>query len=109
MVPILASLLLIPLFLFWYVRFLNRSFVEAPPEAIGLVQERWTQEQIRAAYKKAQESPTDVKPFLRPKTGRRYIVVGGAGNPTLFPTRISSTGYLQEQVRSVAGLCNIYY
>jgi hypothetical protein len=60
----------------WHV---NRAISASPTEAKNLAQKPWTIEQIREAYKKAQVSPIDVKPFLFPKKNRRYVVVGGSG------------------------------
>lgn len=40
---------------------------------------RWTEDEIKAAYKRNTENPIDVAKSLPPKQSRRYIVVGGAG------------------------------
>ena len=58
---------------------LNSLIVSQPREALGLSQKRWTDTEIQAAFREYNDSPLDVKPFLPPKTGNRYIVVGGNG------------------------------
>lgn len=72
-----ASIALTILILYLYHA--DRAISTAPPEATRLSQRPWTTEQMRDAYKKAQESPTDVRPFLFSRQDRRYIVVGGSG------------------------------
>jgi hypothetical protein len=62
-----------------YVRRLNSLMLSQPREAVELALEPWTDEQIRTGYQEYCKSPLDVKPFLPPKTGNRYIIVGGNG------------------------------
>lgn len=57
----------------------DRAISTTHPEAAKLVQKRWTKEQVLEAYKKAESDPIDVRKFLPPKLGRRYIVTGGSG------------------------------
>jgi hypothetical protein len=58
---------------------MNSLMLSQPAEALALAPHRWTDEEIKAAFKQHCESPLDVKPLLPPKTGNRYIVVGGNG------------------------------
>lgn len=71
--------LVIALAYLWHV---NRSFLGSPDEAAQLAQRRWTDNEIREAYKRIQNKPPDVSPSLTAKKGRRYIVVGGSGKLT---------------------------
>lgn len=62
-----------------YLWLVNRAISTAPVEATRLTQKPWTDEQLQAAYRKYQASPTDVTPYLFGKKDRRYVVVGGSG------------------------------
>ncbi|KAL4751872.1 hypothetical protein BDW72DRAFT_82436 [Aspergillus terricola var. indicus] len=64
---------------FLYLNHVNNALYNVPEEARRLSPHRWTADQIKAAYKKAVQSPIDVTKSLPPKQGRRYIVVGGSG------------------------------
>ncbi|EMD35997.1 hypothetical protein CERSUDRAFT_115935 [Gelatoporia subvermispora B] len=70
----------IPLVLYLYVRSNDAKLCRLPPEAAAFAKERWSPRMMKSTYESILDSPT---PFLRdelpPKTGRRYIVVGGAG------------------------------
>ena len=55
------------------------SMTGTPPEALKLSPQRWTQQEILDAYETVKRNPIDVTKSLPPKTGRRYIVVGGSG------------------------------
>ena len=74
-----------------YIWRLNKLMCSQSPEAIARSPKRWTDEEIRSAYQQHLDAPLDVKPHLPPKTGNRYIVVGGNG----FVGKISpkSEGY----------------
>ena len=58
---------------------LNPAISGTPREAKALLDKPWTTEDIRIIYEQVKKSPTDVKPFLKSKTGRRYIDLGGSG------------------------------
>jgi nucleoside-diphosphate-sugar epimerase len=73
---IVALLLTSSLVFIWL---LERGLSGTPGEANKLAQKRWTTEDLREAYRKVQESPTDVAPYLFSRRGRRYVVVGGSG------------------------------
>ncbi|PCH44858.1 NAD(P)-binding protein [Wolfiporia cocos MD-104 SS10] len=63
-----------------YVRHNDSKLLRIPPEAISLSPERWTDEDIDQTYKRLADAPPSLlKDRLPPKTGRRYIVTGGAG------------------------------
>lgn len=62
-----------------YLRHVNTAMKKTPEEALNLSPHRWTVEEVKAAYKKASETPVDVTKSLPPKQTRRYIVVGGSG------------------------------
>lgn len=60
----------------------NDRRLKTLPEAIEKVNpQRWSPEDIKRAFKRAKESPVDVLNALPPRTGRRYIVVGGVRMP----------------------------
>lgn len=87
-----------------YLWHANRAISTVPEEARKLTQKPWSSERIREAYKRAQKSPTDVRPFLFPRKDWRYIVVGGSGT---FLSYLSIQINLQIQVLWGDGLCNI--
>ncbi|KAJ5582126.1 hypothetical protein N7535_000746 [Penicillium sp. DV-2018c] len=62
-----------------YLWRVNSAIKRVPKEAHKLSPRRWTVEEIKAAYKKNQESPIDVTKSLPPKQSRRYVIVGGTG------------------------------
>lgn len=57
----------------------DRDISTTSPELEKFAQKSWTKEQLLEAYKKAEQDPIDVRKFLPPKLGRRYIVTGGSG------------------------------
>lgn len=71
----LCGLILASLYL-WHM---NRAIATVPEEFTKLIQKPWTKEEMQEAYRKAQESPRDVTPYLLSKKNRRYIVIGGSG------------------------------
>ncbi|KAF2755131.1 NAD(P)-binding protein [Pseudovirgaria hyperparasitica] len=50
-----------------------------PPEILPLSPNRVTRKEILEAYERVKKSPIDVRKFIPPATGRRYIIVGGSG------------------------------
>ncbi|RAQ43219.1 hypothetical protein AFGD_009629 [Aspergillus flavus] len=62
-----------------YLYHVNRAIMAVPEEARRLCPHRWTVDEIKAAFEKVQDSPTDVAKSLPPRQSRRYIVVGGSG------------------------------
>ncbi|VDB95581.1 unnamed protein product [Peniophora sp. CBMAI 1063] len=70
-----------PLFLaYLYVRINDSKLMRLPPEVAKAFQsERWTDEDVKSDFLKMQEKPLSLDGKLPAKTGRRYIVIGGAG------------------------------
>lgn len=63
-----------------YLFHLNRALTGTPEEARKFAQQRWTKEELMEEYARVQRAPTDVRKYLPPKQGRRYVVVGGSGS-----------------------------
>lgn len=80
-----------------YLYHVNRAIMAVPEEARRLCPHRWTVDEIKAAFEKVQDSPTDVAKSLPPKQSRRYIVVGGSG---AFQTLIQEPDQSQSHVVS---------
>ncbi|KZT41614.1 NAD(P)-binding protein, partial [Sistotremastrum suecicum HHB10207 ss-3] len=62
-----------------YLSKINGVMSRMTPEALSLSPNRWTSKEIQEAYEAYVASPVPVQDSLPPKTGRRYIVVGGSG------------------------------
>ena|ERR1700761_2666877 len=62
-----------------YLVHVNRVLRSQPPQAVSLRGKSWSDEDIRAAHVKYTQSLISIKESLPPKTGNRYIVVGGSG------------------------------
>jgi len=74
----LSSILLGALIVFaFYLIHVNVALSGVPGEAKALSPSRFTKEAIFDTYRRLLKKPIKVK--LPPKTGRRYIVVGGSG------------------------------
>jgi hypothetical protein len=58
---------------------INCAMKAVPNEAQQLSPNRWTVEEINAAYKKNLETPIEMTKHLPPKQSRRYVIVGGTG------------------------------
>lgn len=71
--------LLVLLLLGLYLYHVNQGMKRIPEEFYKSSADRWTVEQVQAAYKKSLENPVDVSKSIPPKQSRRYVVVGGAG------------------------------
>ncbi|KAI0037138.1 NAD-P-binding protein [Vararia minispora EC-137] len=70
-----------PIFLFYlYVRVNDAKLQRLPSDiARSLSPKRFNEELVKEAFLSLQAEPVAVKESLPPKTGRRYIVTGGAG------------------------------
>ena len=84
MSPLLLFLLVLftPLLLFaLYIARINARMTGTPSPAATLLDpaSKWTESHIRAAYARYTEHPTDVRPLLGARRGRRYVVCGGSG------------------------------
>ncbi|KAI5119375.1 hypothetical protein M0805_001051 [Coniferiporia weirii] len=62
-----------------YIRLNDRRLTALPPAAAAASPHRWTDREIRAEHARMRANPIDILSALPPRTGRRYIVVGGAG------------------------------
>ncbi|KAF8527946.1 NAD(P)-binding protein [Hysterangium stoloniferum] len=60
-----------------YLLHVNRALSSVPREALSIYPGRFNNADIREAYDRLSNNP--ISPELPPKTGRRYVVVGGAG------------------------------
>ncbi|KAI8986719.1 NAD-P-binding protein [Trametes punicea] len=73
----------LPLMLYLYVRANDAKLTRLPPEAVAFSPKRWSAEDVERTASSAAlagPSPSIYSPEeLPPKTGRRYIVVGGTG------------------------------
>jgi hypothetical protein len=67
-----------------YMWRINCAMKAVPDEARQLSPNRWTVEEIKAAYKKNMETPIDMTKHLPPKQSRRYVIVGGTGMPRII-------------------------
>lgn len=77
---ILPALLVITLTLvFLYLYHVNQGMTAVPEEARRLSPQRWTVDEVKAAYDRNVNSPIDVAKQLPPKQNRRYVVVGATG------------------------------
>ncbi|KIJ14525.1 hypothetical protein PAXINDRAFT_78955 [Paxillus involutus ATCC 200175] len=75
----LYSLSIIALSVFLYGVLNDRKLSRLPPAAEALSPVRFTPQGVLAAAAALSEAPIAIHDFLPPKTGRRYIVVGGTG------------------------------
>ncbi|KAI6046144.1 hypothetical protein EDC04DRAFT_2888296 [Pisolithus marmoratus] len=57
----------------------DRKLSQLPPEAKVFAPRRFTVQDVLDAFRQHQEEPVRIDHLLPPKSGRRYIVVGGAG------------------------------
>lgn len=60
-----------------YIRVNNKRLSTIPKEALTFSPQRWTPESIRSHAAQLAQSPLISNQQIPPKTGRRYIVVGG--------------------------------
>ncbi len=71
----------LPLLLYIYIRTNDAKISRLTPEAVALSPRRWTDEEVRRVASEPEmlsPSPSLFAPEeLGPKTGRRYIVIGG--------------------------------
>ena len=69
----LTALLLIYL----YVKLNDAKLAKVPPEVWVQAPSDFSPDNIRLTAKRLKDSPSQIKNRLPPRTGRRYIVVGG--------------------------------
>ena len=66
----------------------DAKLARIPPEALAISPKRWSADEITACHAKLASGPTSLfegEGKLPPKTGRRYIVVGGV---SVFPKHV---------------------
>jgi hypothetical protein len=75
------STVLFALLLGLYLHINDKRLSRIPDDALALSAKRCTPENVRSLTAELAESPISSKEQLPPKTGRRYIVVGGVRSP----------------------------
>lgn len=88
MEPLHYALISISLFIILIVLYLiqlNTKMSGTPEEALKISPHRWTTNEIRETYERISQKPIDLKPYLPPKLGRRYIVTGSSGKCNFKP------------------------
>jgi hypothetical protein len=73
----LLGTIVIPLLLYLYIRHNDKCLTRLPPEALAFSPTRYTENIALTAAKRFAENPISMLDQMPPKTGRRYIVVGG--------------------------------
>lgn len=76
---LLYGFVVVAVIVFIYAILNDRKLAQLPPEAKVFSPFRLTAEGVLGAFKQHREEPVHIDHLLPPKTGRRYIVVGGAG------------------------------
>ena len=75
----LAWAALIVVLLVIYLQKVNNGMSAVPADALALSPTRWTIDTIKESYNAYTSSPKNMSSYLPPRTGNRYIVVGGSG------------------------------
>jgi len=65
------------LLIYLYAKFNDAKLGRTPPEAKAQATSNFSPENIRLTAARLKESPLQIASHLPPRTGRRYIVVGG--------------------------------
>ena len=60
-----------------YIRHNDASLTDQPQEALSHSPKRYTEDEVLVTAEHLVRNPIDVSSHLPPRTGRRYIVVGG--------------------------------
>ncbi|KAJ7757009.1 3-beta hydroxysteroid dehydrogenase/isomerase family-domain-containing protein [Mycena metata] len=79
MEPWVVGLFLAVVLLFLYIRLNDSRLTRIPDGALAFSPTRCTTEEIQTTAARLQATPISIVDQIPPKTGRRYIVVGGAG------------------------------
>ncbi|KAH7882417.1 3-beta hydroxysteroid dehydrogenase/isomerase family-domain-containing protein [Phlebopus sp. FC_14] len=79
MLGLICGFIIAASLLFLYILLNDRKLSQLPPEANALSPTRFSREDIIFASESLRKSPITIGDVLPPRTGRRYIVVGGAG------------------------------
>ncbi len=64
----------------WLIR-IDSAMHSVPEGARKASPRRWTKEQLRETYERVKQNPLDFRKLLPPRLDRRYVVVGGSGEP----------------------------
>ena len=83
----------------WLIR-IDSAMHSVPEGARKASPRRWTKEQLRETYERVKQTPLDFRKLLPPRLDRRYVVVGGSGEP-LPPSRLPQS---KRRVRHDRGL-----
>ncbi|KDQ60162.1 hypothetical protein JAAARDRAFT_152710 [Jaapia argillacea MUCL 33604] len=75
----IGSLLALLAIFLQYLRGNDKKLSTLPAEALAFSPKRFTNQSVREAFERYQRAPISVADQLPPKTGHRYIVVGGGG------------------------------
>ena len=70
----------------WLAR-INSAMQSVPEDVQKASPRRWTKDQLQDVYQRVKQNPIDFVRLLPPRLNRRYIVVGGSGEP-LCPAQI---------------------
>lgn len=81
-VPSLITLLLVYL----YVKLNDAKLLRVPPEVRAQETSNFSLENIRSTATRLEDSPLQINSRLPPRTGRRYIVVGGVSEELVVLT-----------------------
>ncbi|KAJ7625003.1 hypothetical protein DFH06DRAFT_1229551 [Mycena polygramma] len=76
---IVVYVLFLVALLILYVRLNDRRLTNIPASVLAFSPTRYTLQDIHETSARLQQSPISITDQIPPKTGRRYIVVGGAG------------------------------
>lgn len=68
----------------WYNNLNNAALIRIPPRVFELSPVRWEKADFKAVAKKMDASPVAIEEHLPPRTGRKYIMVGGVSSVFLF-------------------------
>ncbi|KAF9226322.1 NAD(P)-binding protein [Gyrodon lividus] len=79
MLNLFYSLSIVAFLGFLYAVLNDRKLSQLPPAAEALSPVRFTPQRVLAAAESLSKAPITIDDFLPPKTGRRYIIVGGTG------------------------------
>lgn len=66
--------------LIWLYR-INAGMKYVPAEAAKASPTRWTRQYMRETYERVKRNPISYLKALPPRLDRRYVIVGGSGEP----------------------------
>jgi hypothetical protein len=72
------------LFVYLYGKLNDAKLTKVPPEVRAQASSDFSPENIRLTAARLKESPFQINNHLPPRTGRRYIVVGGVSGGPYF-------------------------